>query len=138
MFDDLIYVPETGDFYWKEPGPARRLDGRAGHKGPRYWHLSCYGEAVLAHRLAFYKMTGRWPVEIDHINRDGHDNRWCNLRECTRSENQYNRNGWGKLPKHIYNDKGKFRVMKKIDGKFKSFGNYTTLEEALAVRDKLE
>ena len=37
-------------------------------------------------------MTSEWPVEfIDHINQKRNDNRWINLRQCTNSENQFNR-----------------------------------------------
>lgn len=36
-------------------------------------------------------MTGSWPVEIDHVDRNGHNNRWTNLREATRSLNNANR-----------------------------------------------
>jgi hypothetical protein len=46
-------------------------------------------------------MTGRWPVnEIDHINLVADDNRFCNLREATRSQNMSN------MPKRSINTSG--------------------------------
>jgi hypothetical protein len=46
---------------------------------------------MLAHRLAWYLHTGEQPPEvIDHINGNGFDNRWCNLRAATTSTNQMN------------------------------------------------
>src|SRR5262252_6131859 len=45
----------------------------------------------LAHRVIWALMTGAWPKEeIDHINGDRADNRWCNLRAATRSINGRN------------------------------------------------
>lgn len=45
---------------------------------------------ISAHRLAFFLMTGKWPKEVDHINRIRDDNRWVNLREATRTQNSAN------------------------------------------------
>ncbi len=37
-------------------------------------------------------ITGEWPEgRLDHINRVKSDNRWCNLREATNSQNLMNR-----------------------------------------------
>jgi len=33
--------------------------------------------------------------QVDHINRDGLDNRRCNIRICSVSQNLQNRKGWG-------------------------------------------
>ncbi|MBT9492865.1 MAG: HNH endonuclease [Paucibacter sp.] len=44
-----------------------------------------------AHRLAVLAVLGRWPeLDVDHINGIRHDNRWCNLREVSRSTNSQN------------------------------------------------
>lgn len=46
------------------------------------------------HRVVFALANGRWPNDqVDHINGIRHDNRPCNLREATRSQNQRNRRG---------------------------------------------
>jgi len=45
-----------------------------------------------AHVLIWAHRHGEWrPGEVDHINGDRADNRICNLRVCTGSENGYNR-----------------------------------------------
>lgn len=47
--------------------------------------------ALSAHRVVFALVHGRWPEnEVDHINRDRTDNRPCNLRDVTHSENMLN------------------------------------------------
>jgi hypothetical protein len=48
-----------------------------------------------AHRLAWLYTHGEWPAgQIDHINRDRRDNRMCNLRVVTHSENLQNIQIW--------------------------------------------
>ena len=46
---------------------------------------------IFLHRMAWALAYGRWPSQIDHINGDKTDNRLCNLREVTFSENLQNR-----------------------------------------------
>ena len=48
-------------------------------------------EDMLVHRLAWFLHTGEQPPsQIDHINGDGVDNRWDNLRCADYSTNQMN------------------------------------------------
>lgn len=48
-------------------------------------------ENMQAHRLAWFLHTGEQPPEqIDHINGNGLDNRWCNLRAADNSTNMMN------------------------------------------------
>lgn len=88
----VSYDPETGLFTWL----VSRGCVKAGHTSG--W-TDQHGRVFLsvdfkwrrAHRLAWLYMTGEWPKEeIDHINGNPSDNRFCNLREATRMENQQN------------------------------------------------
>lgn len=57
-----------------------------------YKHGRVLRKNFKAHRVAWVIHNGYWPVEfIDHINGDRSDNRICNLREATHSQNARNR-----------------------------------------------
>lgn len=87
----LNYDPDTGLFRWNEKTGARK-NPAGSNIGDGYMGMSIGGVSYRLGRLAFLYMTGRWPMpEVDHINRIRHDNRFCNLRECTRAENLKNR-----------------------------------------------
>ena len=89
----LDYDAETGIFVWrKDHGVNVKAGMEAGHvtnKG--YRMISLDGFRSVSHRLAWLYVYGAFPSgEVDHINRVKTDNRLCNLREVTRSENQQN------------------------------------------------
>lgn len=56
-----------------------------------YWRIGIGSKTYRAHRLAWFYMTGSWPVEeIDHRDGDGFNNSWSNLRSATTITNKWN------------------------------------------------
>jgi hypothetical protein len=89
----LDYNPSTGVFTWRNnrrPG-IKKGDVAGSVNDSGYLLIGVEGFQYRAHRLAWLYMTGFWPVElIDHINHNRKDNRFKNLREATRIENNHN------------------------------------------------
>jgi hypothetical protein len=91
----LEYNPESGVWVWKMCTSSGRVGGRkakpgkiAGAISHGYVVIRIDGRLYQAHRLAWLYMTGAWPkIQIDHVNLERADNRWVNLREATRSQN---------------------------------------------------
>lgn len=69
---------------------------------------------------------------VDHINHDIWDNRWCNLRVVTASQNQHNKAGHSKwsLPKGVSPFHGKFRAVISVNKKQIRLGIFVSVEEA--------
>lgn len=134
------YDLDTGIFTWAITGGARSKQGDiAGcfnNKG--YWCIRIGDKAYKAHRLAFLYVLGKFPEkQVDHIDGNKANNSWCNLRECTNSQNQMN-TGISKrnssLDKGIFkNPCGKYRVQLGINNKKCYLGLFTDLEEARKV-----
>jgi len=89
----IHYSPETGVFTRKvERGPFKigSIAGTTLNTG--YRAIIILGSPYQAHRLAWLYMTGECPKhELDHINHDKADNRFSNLRDVMKFENQQNR-----------------------------------------------
>lgn len=88
----IEYDPETGIFralVQRGRVPAGSVIGNNHCNG--YLQFAIDKKMYLAHRVAFFYMTGRWPIEVDHENRIKTDNRWLNLREATKSQNNFNK-----------------------------------------------
>ena len=92
--EHLDYDPGTGVFTRKPTesfNPKVRAGEPAGYLSPDgYVYIRVLRKKYLAHRLAWFYMNGHWPSEIDHANGTKNDNRICNLRESTRSQNMAN------------------------------------------------
>ena len=84
--EDIIYIPETGEFRAAITPPIGHIDKHLG-----YCVVTASGKKYLGHRLAFYYMTGEWPKgDVDHIDHNRANNKWDNLRIVTRQENLKN------------------------------------------------
>jgi hypothetical protein len=137
----LAYDPETGEFTNRgRRGNTGRAGKAAGSRNSRgYVTVSIGGYNYLAHRLAWIYVTGTWPVaEIDHINGDGADNRFANLREATRGENARNRARQNNTSgfKGVVGRGTRWEAKIYYDGREIYLGTFATPEEAHAAYAK--
>lgn len=93
----LKYNPDDGLFTWIKKPAARSNRIKPGDiAGCRkndsgYIVINIDGSSFRAHRLAWFYVHGYWPDgNIDHINNIKDDNRICNIREASDSENGWN------------------------------------------------
>jgi hypothetical protein len=103
-----------------------------------YWKIGVDGHRYHAHCLAWLYMTGEWcELDIDHRNGDRADNRWSNLREATRTQN----NGNGKRPRnnstgfkgvHFFKQTGRYQAGITVDGRRQHLGYFSDPEDAHA------
>lgn len=139
----LDYDPNTGLFLWK---PRPNIPTFAHHAGKIAGHRNTFGHIqirlrnrlYLAHRVAWFLMTGKWPRHmIDHKNGKPDDNRLENLRDATRSRNMANRtrniknlSGFKGVSKRRRGSYWSARIM--VNHKEMWLGQFPTPEEAHA------
>lgn len=94
------------------------------------------GKAVWMHHVVYGSRA-----KLDHVNHDGLDNRKCNLRPCTESQNQANQRKRLKPCKHsqfkgvIRQTNGRWRAAIGVLKKRLSLGAYDTEEQAARAYD---
>jgi hypothetical protein len=135
----LRYDPGAAKFYWLNAYHTSKIGSEAGSfdvKG--YRRIQVFGRSIKVHRLVWLYETGEWPsLDIDHINGDRSDNRFCNLRLATKGQNAQN------YPLHANNRCGlhgvswvgrvqKWRAMIRVDGKQRYVGMFKSPEDAHA------
>jgi hypothetical protein len=132
----LEYNPDTGLLFYKHCASKSNMWNskyagmQAGSllKG-KYIQIKFDGYHYLAHRLAWIIMTGEQPDDqIDHIDGDGLNNRFNNLREATQAQNMAN---CERLVRGIYEyPNGKWKALIGIDHERIYLGLFNTKEEA--------
>lgn len=100
--------------------PAMNANSGSGYKHGRF-----NGAPYRAHRVVFYLTHGYWPVQVDHIDGNRHNNAPHNLRAVTCGENNQNRIAAG------YSwCKGKYAAQIIAGGKYQYLGRFSTEAEA--------
>lgn len=124
----LDYDPATGVFRWRASGSL------AGTPQRGYRIIKVDGVRVMAHRLAWLYVHGKWPPEqIDHANLERDDNRIANLRQATNQLNSANRRARKQSGlKGAFRDRGRWRSMIKVDGRIRHLGQFDSPESAHA------
>jgi hypothetical protein len=142
--DILDYDMDTGLFWWKDrddlPKRCRQAINNGApagclNKHTGYIYVGIAGKTYLASRLAYFYVTGYWPQEIDHKNRNPADNRWDNLRDAVRSTNmgntaRYSNNTSGFKGAYFVKGKKRWKAMICINRKNIHLGYFDTAELA--------
>jgi hypothetical protein len=141
----LLYNPDTGLFCWP-PYNADYLNKRAAGKaaGTADSHgriiITLERKRTQASRLAWIYEYGELSDDdqIDHINGDPADNRICNLRIATHSQNCANSVGYSKrgYPKGIEKVGHKYRARIMVNRRVRHLGYFFTEAEAIDAHRK--
>ena len=156
--DRMTYHRSTGVFTWQE----RATINTTSQREVRRWNTRFAGKAAgcrtsngyiaitvndvwfLAHRLAWLYVTGRLPHDqIDHIDGDGTNNSFSNLREVDNQGNARNR----KVPASCKtgvtgvrwrSERNKWASMIMVSKERIALGHYTDFFEACCARKSAE
>jgi hypothetical protein len=135
--DVLSYDPATGMFTWLvELSNKGKVGTTAGYPDNGYILIGIDTVKYQAHVLAWFYMTGVMPEQfIDHEDGDGQNNRWGNLREAERRQNNAN----SRLKRHnttgfkgVTPKKGKFAAQISRNGVTTYLGLFDKPEDAHA------
>lgn len=155
-FNSLLeYDPETGLLTWKKREVKTKGDfvfnnqffgKKVGNifkpQGAQtsYLRLHIKGKLYLAHRVIFAMMEGYMPEQVDHVDHNGLNNKWSNLRASNSSDNsknlpmqKSNKSGCVGVHWHKSAKKWQARAVNK-DGKRIDLGRYENIEDAIKAR----
>jgi hypothetical protein len=136
----FIYEPETGILRWRVDRAAKKAGDVAGaHRPSGYIQVGIDFKLYRAHLIIWKMETGEEPPHfLDHENTIKNDNRWINLREANKSQNQANigltaSNTTGHKGVFWYRAYQKWAVQVWKDGVAHFGGYHEKLEDAVSV-----
>ena len=144
LAETFVYDPDTGLIRMLVCGELVECEKDILLSGKKYKCVNYKRYTYLSHRLAWFLHYGNWPENtIDHIHHDGRDNRITELRDVPHVVNMRNRKMHKGNKSGIsgvrWNPKmNKWHVAFSINGRTKSFGHFSDIEEARKVRRALE
>jgi len=140
------YHIKSGTLTWADKAPRGATPGaEAGTlEAHGYRRVSIGGRLFRTHRIVWAVVTGAWPeFEVDHINGIRDDNRMCNLKAVTSSENSRNMkrfctNTSGVAGVAWMSSRNKWRARIQVEGIEMHLGLFDNLAEAARVRKAAE
>ncbi|CAB3952810.1 HNH endonuclease [Achromobacter piechaudii] len=93
----LVVDIDTGVVVWKDATKYHKnlageiAGGPRNSRGKPYWTIRINGIPYRRSQIVLVMATGVWPAEtVDHINGDSLDDRACNLRHASITQNNWN------------------------------------------------
>ena len=144
MTGDIVFLDRPNDMFtteraansWRTQFLGEVAGSLVTRQGKTYRQIELFNVKYLAHRLAWKLHYGVEPPEtIDHVDGDGSNNKICNLREATTSQNGWNvkrgaRNKSGFKGVSFNTEKNKWRAAIHVNKRTILIGYYKTPEEA--------
>ncbi len=153
----LRYHPRRGQFThrlrpvitakdqtWNTRYAGKRAGWLRTENDRQYRMITLDDKRWYAHHIVWLLETGTWPTNtIDHRNGNASDNRFCNLRACTQSQNCMNariakNNTSGVRGVHYATHYECYIAKIEKDGKVYHIGYFDTVKEAAKARAKAE
>lgn len=141
--DKKWFLSADGCARWNTANSLKDAGSKSESKGKTYLRVGFLYKLYGVHRVLFLMRTGRWPSEIDHIDGNGLNNRWDNIREVDRTGNMRNAkirhdNKSGVCGVSFDKKDKKWRAYISDKGKAVFLGLFSELNDAVSVRKAAE